>query len=73
MKLHQNSLPPDSMQQKIAQSNPMPVGKLAEKFIYFYRPYSFDINVKRFMTFDDEVDQEKVKNLNELELMEQFL
>lgn len=36
---------------------PIPEPKLFKKFAYFYEPYSYNCNTKKFMTFDDEAEQ----------------
>ena len=37
--------------------DPAPSEDLIEKFIYFYKPYSFQGNTKKFMTFSDEIQE----------------
>lgn len=43
--------------------NPLPEPKIADKFLYFYRPYNLGANTSKFMTFDDENVQVKAKEL----------
>ena len=40
------------------QLNVLPSAKLAQKFNYFYKPYNFDINIQRFMKFNEEDEQD---------------
>ena len=48
--------------------NPIPKkGSLRDKFVYFYKPYSFEANTKRGMEFDEDVDWEKAKKLYDLQ------
>lgn len=49
------------------------MNRLAAKFVYFYKPYSFDISTSRYMTFDGEVDEAKLKHIYELEETEKYL
>ena len=37
---------------------PIPEPKLFKKFAYFYEPYNYNCNTKKFMTFDDETEQQ---------------
>ena len=47
---------------------PLPTTKksLREKFIYFYRPYSFEANTKLGLEYDQDVDWGKESDLNKL-------
>lgn len=36
---------------------PIPEPKLFKKFAYFYEPYSYNCNTKKFMTFDNEAEE----------------
>ena len=44
----------------------IPKGRLAAKFIYFYRPYNFEVNTHAYMNFDDGYDPEKVNKVRDL-------
>lgn len=51
----------------------MPKGRLAAKFVYFYRPYNFEINTHAHMRFDEGYDSEKESKLRELLSQEKYL
>lgn len=35
--------------------SPVPSGRVAHKFLFFYQPYSINTQVRKFMTFQDDV------------------
>lgn len=49
---------PGSISEMQHQLNVLPSAKLAQKFNYFYKPYNFDINIQRFMKFNEEDEQD---------------
>jgi hypothetical protein len=55
--LHELKFSAGSVEEMQHNFCPIPNKKLADKFIYFYKPYSFNINTSRYMTFD-ELDDE---------------
>lgn len=60
---------PGSISEMQHQLNVLPSAKLAQKFNYFYKPYNFDVNVQRFMKFNDEDEQDEVfKKLEALKM-----
>ena len=48
--------------------NLVPSGRQAVKFDFFYKPYSYEVNTARSMTFGpDEIEQELIDDLEKLE------
>ena len=39
----------------------LPENNINSKFVYFYKPYNFNINTKMYMTYDRDVAQDKIK------------
>ena len=72
MAQYKSKLAAGSLKEMQDDYNLVPSEKLANKFIYFYKPYNFNINTHRYMTFGEEADEE-LKTLQELEEKEKVL
>ena len=46
----------------------VPAVSLENKFTYFYRPYNYEVNTDKFMTFEDNICEEKREHLKDLEI-----